>query len=152
MSQHIIAHVYWCFFCVRQGTQPLTERSSLIPTAPVEVCIAILPSACLCSRSSAGSEGSSHLPRVTLQTGSEHWIFIPDSKHGCRINFKIERAKGFPGDPVVKTPCSQYREAGVRSLVGELRSHMPHCTAPPKIEGIGTTPLEIWHPKRVRNS
>ena len=32
-----------CFFCVRQCTQPLTERSSLIPTAPMEVRIAILP-------------------------------------------------------------------------------------------------------------
>ena len=33
--------------------------------------------------------------------------------------------RGFPGGPVVKTALSMQRTQ-VRSLVGELRSHMPH--------------------------
>ena len=31
----------------------------------------------------------------------------------------------FPGSPVVKTRCFQWRRCGVRSLVGERRSHIP---------------------------
>ena len=42
--------------------------------------------------------------------------------------------RDFPGGPVVKTLHSHCRELPVRSLVGELRSHMPHTTALKKVE------------------
>ena len=52
--------------------------------------------ALLCGWGNAGSERSSHLPKVTQQRGSGAWILIPGSKPRCRINFKIERVGGFP--------------------------------------------------------
>ena len=41
------------------------------------------------------------------------------------LTFKLLFAGDFPGGPVVKTPRLQCRGAWARSLVGELRSHMP---------------------------
>ena len=35
-----------------------------------------------------------------------------------------------PGNPVIRTPCFHCPRAQVQSLVGELKSHMPHGVAP----------------------
>ena len=35
----------------------------------------------------------------------------------------------FPGNPVIRTPCFHCPRAQVQSLVGELKSHMPHGVA-----------------------
>ena len=46
--------------------------------------------------------------------------------NNTRNSFKNLSGEDFPGDSVVKTPCSQWRMAGaqIQYLVWELRSHM----------------------------
>ena len=48
-----------------------------------------------------------------------------------------------PGGSVVKTGLSMHG-AGVQSLVGALRSHMPHHTEKRKMQGSYLEDLEAW--------
>ena len=43
--------------------------------------------------------------------------------------FKMYMMREFPGNPVIRTPCFHCPRAQVQSLVGELKSHMPHGVA-----------------------
>ena len=45
-------------------------------------------------------------------------------KSGSPDLTKKIKSKGFPGGPVVKTPCCNCREPQVQALVSELRSHV----------------------------
>ena len=45
---------------------------------------------------------------------------------------QYDRARDFPGGPVVKTPCFHCMGHEFKSLVGELRPHMPHSVAKKK--------------------
>ena len=59
--------------------------------------------------------------------GIQGHVFASVNKSRVARCYQREKKQGdFPGGPVVKTSPSNAKRVWVRSLVGELRSHMPH--------------------------
>ena len=51
--------------------------------------------------------------------------------HRLKPEYKKEKARDFPGGPVVKTPALPLQGTRVQSLYGELGSRVPRGTPPP---------------------